>query len=158
MAKPEPRCRIRLYHSYPSPNPLPRAFSLIMPSQQQNHLNYTRSAPLSYRQMAGRAGRKGEGRARGEAFLVAANKGQARRAAGLMNAGLAAVKRREGATQSDSRLNREYVEYYFLPCCCCCYCSSCVFRCGTIQTPHSPCAIRGMFSISVAGCDVRPRV
>ncbi|CAM9666820.1 unnamed protein product [Scytosiphon promiscuus] len=46
----------------------------------------------SYRQMAGRAGRKGAGRARGEAFLVAANKGQATRAAGLMNAGLAAVQ------------------------------------------------------------------
>lgn len=43
--------------------------------------------------MAGRAGRKGAGRARGEALLVAANKGQATRAAGLMNAGLAAVKR-----------------------------------------------------------------
>ncbi|CAM9111170.1 unnamed protein product [Pylaiella littoralis] len=46
----------------------------------------------SYRQMAGRAGRKGAGRARGEALIVAANKGQAKRAAGLMNAGLAAVK------------------------------------------------------------------
>ncbi|CAN0187005.1 unnamed protein product, partial [Hapterophycus canaliculatus] len=49
--------------------------------------------PISYRQMAGRAGRKGAGRARGEALLVAANKGQATRAAGLMNAGLAAVQR-----------------------------------------------------------------
>ncbi|CAN0290772.1 unnamed protein product, partial [Ectocarpus sp. 12 AP-2014] len=29
---------------------------------------------LSYRQMAGRAGRKGAGRARGEALLIAANK------------------------------------------------------------------------------------
>lgn len=45
--------------------------------------------------MAGRAGRKGAGRARGEALVVAANKGQATRATGLMNAGLAAVKRRE---------------------------------------------------------------
>ena len=44
--------------------------------------------------MAGRAGRKGAGRARGEALVVAANKGQATRATGLINAGLAAVKRR----------------------------------------------------------------
>lgn len=48
----------------------------------------------SYRQMAGRAGRKGAGKARGEALVVAANKGQATRATGLMNAGLTAVKRR----------------------------------------------------------------
>lgn len=47
----------------------------------------------SYRQMAGRAGRKGAGRARGEALLIASNKGQAARATGLMNAGLAAVRR-----------------------------------------------------------------
>lgn len=43
--------------------------------------------------MAGRAGRKGAGRARGEALVVAANDGQVTRAMGLMNAGLAAVKR-----------------------------------------------------------------
>lgn len=43
--------------------------------------------------MAGRAGRKGAGRARGEAFLIAGNQGQATRAKALMNAGLAAVKR-----------------------------------------------------------------
>lgn len=43
--------------------------------------------------MAGRAGRKGSGKTRGEAIIVASNKGQATRATALMNAGLAAVKR-----------------------------------------------------------------
>ena len=43
--------------------------------------------------MAGRAGRKGAGRARGEAFLIASNKGQATKATAFMNAGLAPVKR-----------------------------------------------------------------
>lgn len=65
----------------------------LHPTSRSPLSRWWRSTPLSYRQMAGRAGRKGAGRARGEALLVAANKGQARRAAGLMNAGLAAVKR-----------------------------------------------------------------
>lgn len=48
---------------------------------------------FSYRQMAGRAGRKGAGRARGEALIMAGNKGEAVRAAALINSGLADVKR-----------------------------------------------------------------
>ena len=66
-------------------------YALVPPSD--NSVTVSLREP-SYRQMAGRAGRKGAGRARGEALIVAANKGQATRASGLMNAGLAAVKRR----------------------------------------------------------------
>ncbi|CAM9188877.1 unnamed protein product, partial [Choristocarpus tenellus] len=46
----------------------------------------------SYRQMAGRAGRKGAGRARGEAVVIASNRTQAERAMELMKSGLAAVE------------------------------------------------------------------